>query len=194
MAIDDINKEKNIEENEGSNWVGNIKDGASADVSKNLQLVSKIYAELGAEFSYPQTINKESRGEYTRISVVNPEVENRSEPEIVITLQPNGNVFFKINPYDHYEEFYFISKEITPEQLSGEIKRAKDVLKTGEAPQNGLLRKVEYPNPETFKEEDYVTDEQLHTGYTHYYNELLAKQWEDTANKFYEEHAKYITK
>lgn len=103
------------------------------DEDSKLQLIGKIYTALGAEFKQPYTINKELEGKnnkYTKVSVVNPDVPQRSEPEISITIKPNGNIILRINPYDNYENLYFISKEITPDELVGEFRKIKDILTT----------------------------------------------------------------
>ena len=70
----------------------------------------------------------------------------RSEPEIAITIQPDGTLNVHVNPYDVYDQFYFIAKGITLDQFVEEMDSIEESLSTWKINVNSIFEKRDYIN------------------------------------------------
>ena len=110
--------------------------------------VAKVLAEdLVWRFSEFFNISAENKGrnnEYKKISLTNKLLTERSEPEIAITVQPNGTLNVHVNPYDTYDQFYFIAKDLSLDQFVGELDSIQKSLETGRMHVNSIFEKKNY--------------------------------------------------
>ena len=77
---------------------------------KDLVLISlKKYAYSGWDLETERT-----KWWFEKISITSPHVSvRRSEPQIAITIKPDGKISIRVNPYDHYEDFYYNMQNIS---------------------------------------------------------------------------------
>ena len=123
--------------------IGNTQEELVASLTQHG--VAKMLAEdLVWRFNEFFDISAENKGEYKKISLTNKLLTKRSEPEIAITIQPNGTLNVHVNPYNTYDQFYFIAKDITVDQFIKELDSIQKSLETGEMNVNSIFEKKDY--------------------------------------------------
>lgn len=132
------------EQREG--YIANTQEDLVEDLNKE---IVKFFLKIKEEFESSHAIGMERKGknnEYIKLSITNKLLTERSEPEIAITMQPNGKLNVHVNPYDVYDKFYFIAKDITLDQFVEEIDSIKKSLSTGRMHVNTIFEKRDYVN------------------------------------------------
>lgn len=123
--------------------IGNTQEDLVASLTQHG--VAKMLAEdLVWRFSDFFNIFGENRWEYKKICLTNKLLTERAEPEIAITIQPNGKLNVHVNPYDTYDQFYFIAKDITVDQFEEEMDSIQESLKTWRMHVNSIFEKKNY--------------------------------------------------
>lgn len=105
-----------------------VKDLNESDYS---QLVWEMYSKLVSGFKWSHNIEQESLSNgYVKICINDKLLtEKRGEPEMSVTIKKSGEINFRVNPYSHYEEYYFIAENLTPFEFINEMKKIKEYFK-----------------------------------------------------------------
>lgn len=150
MGNNNLNKPQ-LEE---SNTLGKdlIETNTQENVAETLQetLVKQIQDSLEKQSMWERDINIEEKpGWFQKISICSKNITKKAEGQIAITIKPNWTISFHINPYEHYEEFYYIAKNLSPEKYFQYSERFNQII-DWKLPEDvstlTSLEKVEYPN------------------------------------------------
>ena len=107
-------------------------------------LVQKVTADLSEKFGSVFNVSAETLRRWDRkINITPNSLEKKWEAEITITVEPNSDIFIRINPYKHYQEYYYEQYKLSYEQFSKELENIEIYLNTGDIPEDTLLKKKE---------------------------------------------------
>lgn len=134
-------------------WVRVHTQEAVADALQGT-LVKKIQDSLEEQSLWKWNINTESKpGWFQKISICSKDVAKKTEGQIAITVKPNWKISFHINPYEHFEDFYYIIENISPEeyfQYSEGFNQIIDWKLPEDVEILNSIEKVMYPNMDDY--------------------------------------------
>lgn len=186
----DINKLWEELENNQENKQEKITNKIKNDLAEDLELADydklvnqvNFKVSTGLKRNYNNSKETLSNG-YTKISINRKWLDQeKSQPEIAITIKKNGDINIRINPYDHYDEYYFIAENLDLFDICKEIDNIS--LEYEIWSENSKLKKIEYPKEDEFDPNDWLTDEQLEGFNQEEYDRILKEEGEEAAVKY----------
>ncbi|MFA7717142.1 MAG: hypothetical protein WC875_00285 [Candidatus Absconditabacterales bacterium] len=127
------------------------QDGASKKVSTTTDDVANI---LLYKNKFKLALEERFRDEYDvterecegnlKICVLAKGLEKKPQEQIVITITKTGKIDVKLNPYNHYDEYYFISENLTYEEVINEMDNFASFLNSGTVGKDSKLIKTTY--------------------------------------------------
>ena len=115
---------------------------ASGSVEK---LATVAYNVMKDAFAGIATVKaKKTPTGYFKVAMNKEGVEEKSTPQIEITVTKDFTFNIHLNDYDHYQEFYYHGSELTSTELVKEQENFKAFLLGKEMSKDSKLKKIDY--------------------------------------------------
>lgn len=133
------------------------------EIAETLQesLVKKILTSLEEMSSWERDIDTEdNRGWFKKILIFKKWIKrHKGVGQIDTVIRPDNTISLQINPYDHFDEFYYKAEHVSPEEYLRYSTKFNEILDL-KTPEDVLpeskLEKIEYPNMDDINMDDYM--------------------------------------
>lgn len=129
--------------------------------SKQVRAKDKILNQLDIHSDGNRDIIPErTRWWFEKISIVSKKIEKkRGEPQIAITIKPDGKISIRVNPYNYYEDFYYNMQNISLDEYEAYYLGFEQILNWEDVESvytTHWFEKIEHPKMDDIDLSDYV--------------------------------------
>jgi hypothetical protein len=133
-------------------WNDVSKDDASkkvstttSDVENILLYKNKFFLALEEKFGDICDVTQREASGNHKICLLTKGLEKKTQEQVVITVTKTWKINVNLNPYDHYDEYYFLGEKLTDEEVMNEMDNFSSFLQAWKVSEGSKLVKEMYP-------------------------------------------------